>query len=259
MITFGYKKSPTIKLDSVLRLTCHHHVSVHKTLVEFDWILFLLRFSKAFAFVAIVLIVAIQPSNGFTIDCIYKQFTFTSVLNVYTCEPMLIRKAPGDRIVTGVSQNHPAGRMDSDVRGFHLDRSTIEFIPEGLATFWPNLELIVMRWTSVNTISAASLVGLRNLRQIILDDSNIVSIDNDVFVNNPLIRQISLLRNPVRNVGNCAFEELSLLTVLDMRNNMCMNQRAATRVQVTGMVPQVVIRCPTLVVPVPPRTCRMLR
>lgn len=198
------------------------------------------------------LLFVLPASEQFLMDCNYRQFTLTSVVNAYTCEAFRIIKAPGDQSIDRVSQNHLAGRIDRDVRAFLMDRSPLDFIPQNMAQFWPLLELIAMRDSEITTLVPEELRGLRSLRQISLAGSKIVSLQPGLFLENPLMREVSLMSNPLSQVGSDVFEPLQLLTHLDMRSTSCMNEIATNRAGIELMVLRVMIRCPFTAPPPPP-------
>jgi hypothetical protein len=204
-----------------------------------------------------VLLFLLPPSEEITLECNYIQFSLGHVSNVYTCDVMRVLQANNPE-VRAVFGNHSPGRIDRDVRGFLMDRSSLEFIPQSFSDFWPNLELIVMRDSGVIAITAVELQGLFNLRQISMSGSRVRILDDDVFAMNPLITQISLNNNPVESVGVCAFERLHLLRNIDMTQTNCISMMAGSRAQVVTMVSRVKSVCPLRPFP-PTRNCFMSR
>jgi hypothetical protein len=210
-------------------------------------------------FSATAFLFVIPFTEGLKLECDYKQASLASVRNKYTCiVDRVFAMTVNDITIANVSQNHQLQRINSDVRGFQMDNTPLKLIPRGLARFWPHLELIAMRNGAVEVITRTELVGLRNLRQLSMSGSKIMTITNNAFDGNPLINQINLFNNPVSNIGQCALEGLYLLTRLDMRSTKCMPELGATRNQVVRMVPIVVARCPPLSEPNRPRNCTMV-
>lgn len=159
---------------------------------------------------------SISESPYLWLDCSYSIVSLWKLSDLYTCTGAL---KGNDRTLSGVSDNHWAGRYNSHVLNLAILDQSQTFIPFGIAAFFPNLESLDMR--GVEEIAYEHLRGLSRLKQFHLRECNIKLVDGNVFNDNPNLIAISFLYNPVKHVAPNAFEGLTELRTLHFFGSAC--------------------------------------
>lgn len=176
-------------------------------------------------------------------NCNYE---VTSQWNVagYSCEAEVLFLGDA-RNVTEVSNNHMEDRNNSDVLLLIIsEQPQLTVVPRNIFEFFPNLAAMGFFNTSIEEITFQDLRGLRRLVQLELEDSGIAEIENDLFIDNLLMRSISFNSNRIQHIGHRTFNHLTGLTYLFLQDNMCIDMGVQLRANVLLFVPQLFRVCP---------------
>lgn len=118
------------------------------------------------------------------------------------------------------------------------------YIPTGIATFFTNLEGLLVCNTSLKSISKDDLEPFDHLRVLCFDFNQLTSLDGDVFTHQKYLEVLSLSNNHIKQVSLDTFKPLSVLTQLMFMNNTCFNFTAQFgRKIVEKTIAQVIKNC----------------
>jgi Leucine rich repeat len=184
----------------------------------------------------------ILTTTALYLDCTYSMRSHWTVPNIYTCtaRPIFV----GDpHNVTDVSQNHLAGRNNSDVKGLSIRNHNIKVLPRNVDQFFTNIEAIDITNT-LEEISREDLAVFPNLKELHLNDNKVQVINSNLFQGNPLMSAISFISNPIRNVAAGVFDDLADLVQLRFDGVACHSQAATNRATVNALIPRISVQCP---------------
>lgn len=183
-------------------------------------------------------------ANAITINCRYSISDWWTLSDVYTCYGTVIFQ-DDHRIITDVTQNHLDGKNGSDVQRLVVYFQPVEFIPENIADFFPNIEAIQINFGALREISREALIDLRALRQLDFFENNIRTLENGAFDGNPLLAAVNIDYNPIRNVNHAVFDNVPELTSLHIHGATCINQMVnENRQEVENMIFRLSVQCP---------------
>jgi Leucine rich repeat len=190
----------------------------------------------------IVLAALVAASNAVTIGC---SFGFTNSL--YTCRAIAISTT--GNTLTSVVGNHLGDRNNSHVQfvdfsgNFHL-----QFIPLGLAEFFPNIITLEFYNCSINALSGSELQGLDQLENFSVWTNRIERIPGNMFASNPKLSILDFDRNLLKHVAPEAAIGMVNLREASFHLNICVNSGANTDTGVFRLIQHLISNCTDIAV-----------
>jgi Leucine rich repeat len=182
--------------------------------------------------------------NGIILDCTYKTAFWSQPQGtIYYCDAKVIR-FNNDRFVTGVSQNHLSGKSDSDVKAIGFYNQPMDFVPQNISTYFPNIQGFAVSSTSLKVVSKIDFEQFPDLIDTFLNNDELETIDGDLFASNPKLQYISLISNKITNVGPNLLSSLKELRVVYFSNNICINFYATNSTGVLDVARRLAHACP---------------
>lgn len=120
-----------------------------------------------------------------------------------------------DNVVTGIV---------FDCRVGDLRVKKMKFLPFGLETHFPNLEMISIINCGLVKINSIDLRPFARLKKLILDGNHLNVIDGDIFKFNRQLTYISLISNDIYEVNPAIFDDLKLEKI-EMSGNVCVRRQ----------------------------------
>lgn len=200
--------------------------------------------SRLFAIFVVVQCV----STTIILDCTY--FTnpdWEIVGNVYTCNARVIQTNQ-TRNVVGVSQNHSTGMTDDDVRMLEIIEQPIDFIPEDINLFFPNLEGIGFVNCPITSVSQDDLKPFPNLKLFEIAFGQLTTINGDIFLDSPELQLVSFGYNFITNVGPGLFQNSPKVIYAYLSGNLCIDNYAGSNASsVAALELELAFKCPPTV------------
>lgn len=189
-----------------------------------------------------LILLALCSSNGILLDCVYTDSDIGVIGNLYTCTAGIL-SSPGNRDVSDVTHNHNGGRNNSDVKALIINED-IDFTPRNIHSFFPNLAAFIINNRNTAELTRESLKGLTSLRHFDFGINLLRVIEEDLFVENPLLQWIYFGSNPIRHVGFNVFDDLPNVNTLDMANTTCINLVAISPPDLDNLKFRILVQCP---------------
>lgn len=176
-------------------------------------------------------------------DCTF--LTLTPIVGTrYSCLAEVINS--GSSSLDNVTGIHDTGRSNDDVGFLLILDQNVPFVPEGIAEFFKNLDVLVIDSSSLMTISANDLRPFPGLLYLQLYDNQLASLDGDLFTHTPQLQAVFFSQNRIEHIGHDLVTNLNNLTTLFFTNNICINTFANTRALVISLAPFLSVLCPPL-------------
>jgi hypothetical protein len=191
-----------------------------------------------FAILAIV-----SLTSGLTIDCRYYDRDWVVSGNLYTCAGKVVATDVG-RNVTGVSQNHLAGRSNANVGGIEIFYQPITAMPSNIARFFGNIRAIELKETKINRLTKEDLKPFPMLEVFACWFSRLETIDGDVFESNHKLQHLNLNENLLTNIGPNILTPLPLLHTVGFGKNLCTNEGSGTAAGIPLLASKLRFQCP---------------
>lgn len=174
------------------------------------------------------------------LQCSYSVKSTWNVVNAYTCVGNIIMTSDSP-FITSVSGVHALGRTDADVQVVVIEGQNIRFFPRGLVSF-SKLQAISLNSVGISEVTHDDLAQFPNLVQLQLNGNLIDTLRRLTFTSNPNLQFISINDNPLRHIAPSAFDNLSKLSILELRNT-CVNEVRKNRVDVQDLLPIISRNC----------------
>lgn len=176
-------------------------------------------------------------------ECTFEMRSpWTPMGNRYTCYATVINSGPASlESVTGV---HQEGKSDEDVEYLLIFRQELPFVPEGIADIFKNLDSLLIQRTSLNSLRAKDLRPFPRLMLINLVQSQLTSIDGDLFAYTPHLRYVDFSSNQIEFIEQDLVTSLNDLEYLGFLYNVCINQTATNRAEVLSLASELSLMCP---------------
>ena len=156
------------------------------------------------------------------VECNFKRVNWCSgqrKIEVYTGSVTSI-KNPGTSvsILKGV---HEEGKTNPDVEGLSFIGKKVEQFPRGIRSFLPFLTRLHIADCGLKEISRRDLLGLENLKILILNQNKLKALPDNLFKSMPDLEQIAFSNNEITRMSSKLFEPLNKekLNFANFKNN----------------------------------------
>lgn len=200
-----------------------------------------MKFLKIF----LILIVFTQ-SQAMTIDCVYFQYAWQIVGEVYQCDASVNLLVDSDQSkVTAVTQNHIEGKGNNDVDYLDIYGQKLTTFPKGIEKLFPNLRGIIASDNNIKVISRDDLKVFPSLQLISFWNNDLTTLKDDLFTSTPNLQHVSLGYNKIKYIGKNVFHPLTNLKKLFLngRSN-CFSGEAETPDKLQKLISNLAIFCP---------------
>ncbi|CAO1437337.1 unnamed protein product [Diamesa tonsa] len=117
------------------------------------------------------------------------------------------------------TDGHVAGKTNSAVVVVDFIRSHVKFIPKEIFTKFPNIELLRLDDTQMETWNKDDLQGAAKLKFLLVEHNLIRVLGSDSFIKTPNLKQLFLRGNKISIINSQAFAGLSQLEILVLGQN----------------------------------------
>lgn len=116
-------------------------------------------------------------------------------------------------------------------RSFYIYESPeCHYFPSGVDNLFPNITILLVTHSGLKLLTSSDLRPFHDIKGLYLNNNQLTSIDNDLFVHNRNLREINLSGNRISSIAFTAFDSLSSLQKLDLTMNVCVNKDAFGRI-----------------------------
>lgn len=162
----------------------------------------------------------------------------------YTCVATVINS--GSSSLENVTRVHREGLSNDDVGWLLIYNQLLPVVPEKIADFFGNLDVLLITESSLTTMSANDLRQFPRLVLLQLSFNQLTTIDGDLFAYTPHLQFVDFQSNQIQQIGHDLVTNLNVLTFLFFNANVCIDQSAQTRAEVILLAPKLSARCPPL-------------
>jgi Leucine-rich repeat (LRR) protein len=162
-------------------------------------------------------LIFLASAQDASISCNYNMFNVTGVEN-YRCI-LTVNNTQGFDEFSEISGEHLPGLTNADVTILQSGSGYSTIVPRIICAQFPNLERINLSNLDIQTITATSFNGCRNLDWLRLLSNGISSLSVDSFANNERLTYLDLDRNLIPELHEDIFVNVVNLEVLELRNN----------------------------------------
>jgi Leucine-rich repeat (LRR) protein len=113
-----------------------------------------------------------------------------------------------------------------DVKMLNIQSQTVNFMPDELEDFLPNLQGIRVAHCGLKSVEKSNFEAFKDLKHLYLNDNDLETLDSDLFEANVELKVIDFTNNKLKIVGENILEPLVKLDVAHFQNNNCINSVA---------------------------------
>lgn len=117
------------------------------------------------------------------------------------------------------------------------------YVPSGIAENFKNIKVLIIANTGLRVITQVDLKPLKKLRNLYVDNNQLTSLDDDLFLSNPSIEYINVSNNQIKSVGMRTFEPLTGLKELGFYQNICIDDGAKSIRSVNALKLKLKTKC----------------
>ncbi|CRK93245.1 CLUMA_CG006788, isoform A [Clunio marinus] len=126
------------------------------------------------------------------------------------------------------------------------DNKRIQFLPENISSWFPNLTDYIARNCSVKAISKINFLNLTELRSLNLDFNEIERLDGDIFEGLSSLKAFSIQNNKIKSVGQNFVRRLPTMSFSNFIGNVCIDDNF-TRENITSKaIKEIQDKCETI-------------
>lgn len=137
----------------------------------------------------------------------------------YKCKVVKLTIESKSKKITKVSGNHVHGHGNGNVSVFQAIEQNLNYFPSNLGEIFPNLEEIVIEKSNLKSIEKQNFESFTNLKTISLRNNNLTSIDDGTFDDSIKLEYLNLAHNFIEKIPKKAFATLVQLKILDLSHN----------------------------------------
>jgi hypothetical protein len=105
-----------------------------------------------------------------------------------------------------------------------IDDQVVNFIPEGLGKFFPNIEGLSITASKLKKVEKKDLQQFPNLKMLYLSSNDLKFLPDDLFEGNLELQSFSLFANPVTHIGHNLVTPLMKLEAAIFPKGSCIDQ-----------------------------------
>lgn len=169
--------------------------------------------------------------------------------NQYFCWNPILTSDGNLTDVLSVTGEHLSDMSNADVKAFYVEDYSLHLdrIPRKLEEYFPSLIAFLWVHGRLSTISVDDLKPFPELQLFSVFNNRLTSLDDNLFLHNPMLVRISFRQNALEFVGEKLLAGLDHLTSADFQGNICTDMQATTRVTVEELVRYFIYNCPLVV------------
>jgi len=181
-----------------------------------------------------------------TLNCDCSMRQFRPVGAIYTCFVRFVvyNGDDNDTTVENVTHNHLSDYSNDQIEGLYFYQHYMPSLSKGISRFFPNLKFLDVDSSELKTISKDDLKPFTNLMYLVLFNNHLVSLDGDLFVENPRIELINFSVNQIKNVGAGLLDPLTKLTEARFNGNPCIDTQSLTASGIDSLKQELAEKCP---------------
>lgn len=167
----------------------------------------------------------LSSTSGVIIDCEFseKKF-FSNKIDMYTCESVELVTSEDDSHITEISGTHLNGKNNTEVKQFSAINQGVEFFPGGLSSFFPNLEAVFIKNSSLKFVFNSDLSGLSYLKYFAVIENEIEVVPPKLFEDNSALIEIHFEKNNITSISEDLLDFMEEPKVLHFYGNPCMSE-----------------------------------
>lgn len=165
--------------------------------------------------------------NAIKITCEFGDEIFNGWKKRYSCKTvkyLLEGQSKGVQNLAGVHVNSSCS--NSNVTQYFAKGIKIEQFPEGLGSYFDNLEVIRITACDMTVLYKSSLRNLERLKFLDLNGNRLENLDSDTFENTPHLIELWLTNNRLKFIGANLFRPLKKLKIINLGGNTCIGSNA---------------------------------
>jgi Leucine-rich repeat (LRR) protein len=145
------------------------------------------------------------------------------------------------QIITSVNgQNNFDG---SNYKMVRIDNQVVNFIPEGLGKFFPNLEGLRIASSELKKVEKKDLGAFPKLKEFSFESNEIKFLPSDLFEGNLELQLLYFNSNPITHVGHNLVSPLKKLERAHFKSTKCINKHYYTS-EISSLVADLRANCP---------------
>lgn len=192
-----------------------------------------------------------RKSSALQMDCICKNETFKGS-SIYACHSIEFSDFNIKRLHFVNPQHTVIGKTNADVQLLLMTNGAqnLTMFPEGISTFFPNVTLFYLGFTSITNITSEDLRQFPHLELFSSNMNPLTSLPGDLFKHNKYIRTIEFMgyasRSKDRTLNEIGLNLLGNLTNLKYAtfwNHYCISEVAVGRDQLIDLNNRLHIMC----------------
>lgn len=186
-------------------------------------------------------VIASCTVNAVHFNCNFAACDFEGLRSYYTCQPTVTLTA--STTLEKQTGGHDWFHSNDNVDGLVIIKQNLPFFPQGIGNFFRYLKALDFSTTNLNSISANDLKPFPELAWLKLYESNLTSLDGDLFKFTPLLKFLSLKNNKIQHIGPDLLTKLNNLVAVYLQGNDCIDRYANSRESVTQLATQLTALC----------------
>lgn len=180
--------------------------------------------------------------NAVSLTCNYKAGEWAIVGGYCQVKASSAITSP-NQTITSITGAHKSGQNDASVTVLHFYSKTVNFVPHGIVTFYPNLEALWIRSCHLKAIEKVDIQNLTILKDLHLFDNDLETLKSGLFDDNTALEFINFGMNPLKSIGVDILKPLNKLATASFYLNTCINKQANTPAELTQLKSELNEKC----------------
>jgi Leucine-rich repeat (LRR) protein len=168
-------------------------------------------------------------AQGFDLECEFHENSFWFYIgSAEECSVKNLVVLSKNQIVTLINGENSYEFENDDRKMLNIQSQIVNFMPEELEHFFPDLEGIRIAHSGLKIIEKSDIQAFENLKHLYLNDNDLESLEDSLFESNPALKVIDFTNNKLKVVGENILQPLINLEVAHFQNNICIDIVAST-------------------------------
>lgn len=184
-----------------------------------------------------------QESVCLDLECDFSNYTTANP--GLACAVNNLRVRAVNQTITSVNNQTASFYGNKHVKFLLIEAQLVNFMPKGIANFFPKLEELEISNSKLKSIKQEDLKSFKSLKKVFFFTNNLETLDSDLFQFNPELRVVAFDNNELKFVGKDILKPLKKLSEASFlgRGNSCVYKFAQTPSEISELIAEIEAKC----------------
>lgn len=187
----------------------------------------------------------IAQTQGFNMECEFgtsKGWQYVS--SNQQCKVKNLILTTRGETVTSINGNDASHYQADNIKILRIESQTMHFFPNGIGSFFKNLEGIYVEKCNLKSIRSSDLEPFKELKELWIKTNDLEVLENDLLQYNPELRMVTFEQNKLKYIGENLLEKSAKLEKVYFTSGSCTSKNTLEKSRIHEYKNEFRSKCP---------------